>query len=173
MRIFITGMPGIGKTTLILKTAEELKKRGYRIGGMVTQELREHGKRVGFRVKALDTDEEGVLAIIGEGSPRIGRYVVNIHDLERVGVNAIRRAVRNAQIIIIDEMGAMEFKSKEFEKAVEEAINSRKPLLAVVHRRYVDKFRKFGIVYTLTHENQEKMQEKILETLSKSIDRYT
>lgn len=171
MRIFITGRPGVGKTTLVLKTVEELRKMGYRVGGMITQEVREHGRRVGFKIKALDTGEEGILAWSGEGHPRVGRYAVNIPDLERVGVGAIRRAVKNAQIIVIDEIGAMEFKSREFERAVEEAINSEKPLLAVLHRRWVDRFRKAGRVYTLSHENREEIQKDVIEMLSKSIER--
>ncbi len=173
MRIFITGKPGVGKTTLILAVVNELKERGYSVGGIITKEIREKGKRVGFMIRALDTGEEGILAMVGDGYPRIGRYAVNIPDLERIGVGAIKRAVRNAQIIVIDEIGSMEFKSREFKRAVEEAIDSGKPLLAVVHRRYVDKFRKFGGIYTLNYSNREQMMKEVLKFLLKSIERDT
>lgn len=169
MRIFITGKPGAGKTTLILGTVEELKKRGYRIGGMVTREVRERGKRVGFKIKALDTGEEGILAWVGEGHPKVGRYAVNLHDLEKVGVGAIRRAIGEADLVAIDEIGAMEFKSREFKNAVEEAVNSGKPLLAVLYRRWVDKFRGRGRIYTLSHENREAVRKEIMEMLSEAL----
>lgn len=167
MKIFVTGMPGVGKTTLVLKIAEELKSRGFRVGGMITQEVRERGKRVGFKIKALDTNEEGILAWVGEGYPRVGRYVVNIDDLNKTGVSAIRRALQNADVIIIDEIGAMEFKSREFVKVVEEALNSEKPLLATLHRRWVDKFKDRGKLHVLTVENREKIRDEILHELLK------
>jgi len=65
MKIFITGLPGVGKTTIILKVTKELKNHDLKIGGFVTQEIREKGKRVGFKIKALDTGEEGILAWAG------------------------------------------------------------------------------------------------------------
>ena len=167
MKIFVTGMPGVGKTILVLKIAEDLKKRGFKVGGMITQEVRERGKRVGFKIKALDTNEEGILAWVGEGYPRVGRYVVNIEDLNMVGVSAIRRALQNADVIIIDEIGAMEFKSREFAKAVEEALKSEKPLLATLHRRWVDKFKDRGELYVLTVENRKKIRDEILHELLK------
>jgi len=167
MKIFVTGMPGVGKTTLVLKIAEDFKKRGFKIGGMITQEVRERGRRVGFKVKALDTNEEGILAWVGEGYPRVGKYAVNLEDLNRVGVSAIRRALQNADVIIIDEIGAMEFKSREFAKAVEEALKSEKPLLATLHRRWVDKFKDRGELYVLTVENRKKIRDEILHELLK------
>ncbi|MEK7203909.1 MAG: nucleoside-triphosphatase, partial [candidate division NC10 bacterium] len=47
----ITGAPGSGKTTLIRAVLAELPAKA---GGFVTEEIREGGERVGFRVSALD-----------------------------------------------------------------------------------------------------------------------
>ena len=173
MRIFVTGKPGVGKTTLILKVAEELRARSFRVGGMVTQDVREHGRRVGFKIRALDTGEEGILAWIGEGHPKVGRYAVNLSDLERIGVESIRRAINNADLIIIDEIGAMELKRGKFEKVLEEAINSEKPMLAVLHRKLVDQFRGMGRIYTVSYENRERLKDGIVDILLKSIERNT
>ena len=57
MRIFITGMPGVGKTTLALKIAEGLKDLGYKVGGFITKEIRKNGRRVGFKIITLDTND--------------------------------------------------------------------------------------------------------------------
>ncbi|RLE84656.1 MAG: NTPase, partial [Thermoprotei archaeon] len=46
--VLVTGRPGIGKTTAVLRAAEELRRRGLRIGGMVSREVRRGGVRVGF-----------------------------------------------------------------------------------------------------------------------------
>jgi nucleoside-triphosphatase THEP1 len=46
----ITGVPGIGKTTAVIRTARTLKDRGLTVGGVISREL-----RLGFlsRVTAL------------------------------------------------------------------------------------------------------------------------
>jgi len=165
MKIFITGLPGVGKTTIILKVTKELKNHDLKIGGFVTQEIREKGKRVGFKIKALDTGEEGILAWAGNGYPRVGKYVVNLKDINNIAVSAIRRAIENADVIIIDEIGAMEYKSREFAKSIDEVIKSEKVLLATVHRRYIDRFKTLGRVYVLTPENREQIRQEIIESL--------
>ena len=95
----------------------------------------------------------------------MGKYVVNLEDLTHVGLSAIRRALKNADLIIIDEIGAMEYKSKEFAEAVKEVIKSKKPLLATVHRRYTGRFKNFGTLYTLTLDNRETIRCEIIKNL--------
>lgn len=163
LRIFISGNPGVGKTTLILKVIRALEERGISAGGFITQEVRERGRRTGFKIRALDTGEEGILAWEGTGGPRIGRYSVNIRDLNEIGVKAVYRALRKADLVVIDEIGAMEFKSVEFSKALEEVLRSRKPLLAVLHRRWVGKFGGYGELYYLSIKNRERIGEEVVK----------
>lgn len=47
---FITGRPGVGKTTVLLNVANGLRDKGYSVGGMLSRELREEGARVGFEL---------------------------------------------------------------------------------------------------------------------------
>ena len=162
MRIFITGMPGVGKTTLALKVAERLKDLGYKVGGFITKEIRKDGRRVGFKIITLDTNEEAILAYVGEGEIKVGKYAVFVENLDKVGVEAIKRALKDSDIIIIDELGTMEFKSKTFSKVVDEVIKSNKPLLAILHRNWVNKFKDKGELYYLTAENRDELFEEIL-----------
>lgn len=140
VRVFLTGEPGVGKTTIILKVVQELQSRGIMVGGMTSGEIRMGGSRVGFQVEDISTREVGELAKLGQtfpGAPRVGRYGVNLADVERVGVAAIRRALKVANVVIVDEIGPMELKSPQFVHAMEDALASTKNLLGTLHRRTI------------------------------------
>ena len=102
--IFITGKPGCGKTTLIKEISKELKPK---IFGFYTEEIREKEKRVGFKIKTLDK-KEGILAHIKFKSKyQVGKYKVNLKDLEEIGVSALEKAIKEKKIVLIDEIGKM------------------------------------------------------------------
>jgi len=46
--LLLTGAPGVGKTTLVRRAAEGLS--GLRVAGFTTEEIRDGGRRRGFRV---------------------------------------------------------------------------------------------------------------------------
>lgn len=127
--ILVTGRPGVGKTTLILRVLEGLK---IDAGGFYTLELREGGRRVGFELCTLG-GRKGVLAHTAIKSPyRVGRYGVDLKSLEELGVEAITGAIRARSLIIIDEIGKMEVYSKKFREKVIEALDSSTPVLATI-----------------------------------------
>ncbi len=139
-RVFyaLTGLPGSGKTTAILKVVDRLKDLGIRVGGMYTQEIREHGRRIGFAVKRIGGGE-GILAHVNLGSgPRLGRYGVNLKDLEEVGVAAILEAMESMDVVVVDEVGPMELYSERFRHAVEKLLYSGKHTILTVHYRSRD-----------------------------------
>jgi len=132
MKVVVTGQPGVGKTTLVERVLAEVPLRA---GGMITREIRKVGRRVGFAVIDVATGREGVLAHIHlPHGPRLGRYRVNLEDLEEVGAAAIEWAVEHAELIVVDEVGPMELKSLRFVAAVERALEAPKHLLLTVHR---------------------------------------
>jgi nucleoside-triphosphatase len=135
-RIFLTGEPGSGKTTVAKRAAELLEVRGFKVGGMVSKEIRESGSRKGFGIEDFTTHEEGLLADVGSSNgPHVGRYTVNIHDLNELGVRAILKAVEAADVILVDELGPMELHSPRFIESVETALSSRKHVLGTIHKR--------------------------------------
>ena len=136
LRIFLTGEPGCGKTTVIKKISATLADRGMKIGGIISGEVRQGAVRVGFNLEDLLTHETGILAYINlNDGPRVGKYRVNLSDIERVGATAIRRAVQEADVVIADELGPMELHSTPFIEAVEMALRSQKHLIATIHKR--------------------------------------
>ncbi|MEM2876059.1 MAG: NTPase, partial [Candidatus Bathyarchaeia archaeon] len=139
--IFVTGKPGVGKSTLIRKVSEKIKERGYSVGGMLTTEIREDGVRVGFSIIDLESGRMGILAHIRQDEgPRIGKYKVNLNDLDSVGVKSVENAVEKADVVFIDEVGPMELKSRRFFEALMKAVSSSKPLVATVHHSLTESF---------------------------------
>lgn len=137
--ILVTGRPGVGKTTVLLRAVEMLKAKGYKIGGIITREIREHNMRVGFEIQDIYTGKKGWLAHVNQPTgPQVSRYRVNLEDLDDVGASAIFDAVKNADIVIIDEIGPMELFSKTFKDAVTYAVESGKPVVGTIHFRARD-----------------------------------
>lgn len=170
---FITGPPGIGKTTILLRTAEALEKKRYKLGGMLSSEAREKGIRVGFEIIDFETKKRGWLAHVRQpNGPQVGRYRVNLADLESVGAVAIRNAVANAQIIVIDEIGPMELHSSAFREAVAEALECEKPVVGVIHERarddLIDSVRKNDEVEIVqaTHANRDELHRYLIEKVN-------
>lgn len=165
--IFITGKPGCGKTSLIM---EILKEHCLEAGGFYTQEIREKGQRLGFKIIALD-GKEGILAHANIKSPyQVSKYKVNIKDLEEIGVGSILEAVEKNKVIIIDEIGKMEMFSEKFKKAVISALDSKNKVLGTIKltpSSFTDKIknRKDTKIFYLTRENRQNIKEKILNYL--------
>ncbi len=131
-RVLLTGRPGSGKTTLIKRILNEVPQR---CGGFYTEEIRDHGSRVGFKVVALEGGE-AVFAHVDFTTPeRVGKYRLDLSALEAVGVNAIRKAVHGERLIVIDEIGPMEIRSVVFREAVNDALDSELPVLATIFSR--------------------------------------
>lgn len=168
--LLLTGSPGAGKSTVLSHVVEALRARGYRVGGMISHEMRSNMMRVGFEILDLSTGQRGWLAHVSKtAGPQVGRYRVNLGDLDGIGVQAILRAVQDSDVVAIDEVGPMELFSEKFQDAVRKAVESKKPILGIVHwkakNRLVDELRANvdAQVYVVTRENREKLQEIIIE----------
>jgi len=131
-KVLLTGRPGCGKTTLIKRVVNKLKLPA---GGFYTEEIREHGQRVGFKIVTLD-GETAVLAHVDFKTPqRLGKYGLDLSGLETVGVAALREAMRVRQLVVLDEIGPMELRSAIFRDIVTKAFDTGVPILATITAR--------------------------------------
>ena len=127
--LLITGLPGIGKTTLIKKLSEELKH--LLPVGFYTEEIREAGQRKGFELVSLNA-KRGLLSHKDIKSPyRIGQYKVDIEGFENF-LDSIPFFDPSKRLIIIDEIGKMECLSDPFRNLLKRIFNSGKLVIATI-----------------------------------------
>ena len=161
--ILICGPPGVGKTTLIKKILENIDLKA---GGFYTEEIKENNRRVGFKIISLD-NQEGILAHISiKGAKRVGRYGVNIYDLENIGVKSLSQALRDDDLIIIDEIGKMEIFSDKFKEKVLACLNSEKFVVATIGiggDKYISRIKERDdvIVFKMNRENRDRLIDRI------------
>lgn len=167
--ILICGPPGVGKTTLIKKILEKLNLKA---GGFYTEEIKENNRRVGFKIISLD-NQKGILAHISiKGAKRVGRYGVNIDDLEGIGVKSLGRALRNEDLVIIDEIGKMEIFSDKFKEKVLDCLHSEKFVLATIGiggDKYISRIKERDdvIVFEMNRENRDMLIDRISSLILK------
>ena len=83
----------------------------------------------------------------------MSKYGVDTENLDKIGVSALRRAIQECDIVVIDEIGKMELFSLAFREAVLEAIGSGKRLLGTImlaHHPWADQIKQDPRVKVLT-----------------------
>ena len=123
--ILLTGQPGIGKSTIIRKVVSLL---GGKAGGFYTREVRTGGKRTGFQIVTVDGHSDYLASkdlniIFAKEAPFKG-YRINLEAIETIVVPSLYRALEQGQIVIIDEIGPMEFISARFRQVVVDILAS-------------------------------------------------
>jgi len=159
----LTGLPGIGKTSLIKKMADLLKPA--RPAGFYTSEIREGGIRTGFEIRDLGGERAILSHIDIKGPHKVGKYGVDVNAFEAYLKSADLLA-SPAPVIIIDEIGKMECFSKLFQDLVIRLLDSEKVVVASISlrgERFIDqiKTRKDIGVFVVLRENRDELAEML------------
>ena len=149
-KIGITGLPRSGKSAVMQKVVsmladervEEMRARGDDVeaakllGGMRCEPLVEEGERVGFKCINYQTGEEAVMAHKNiDSRTRVLGYGIDPEALDRVAVPAIREAMEEYEVIVIDEIGKFSVESEAFVEIVRKAMEVDKPTLVTLHKK--------------------------------------
>jgi nucleoside-triphosphatase len=176
--LLLTGAPGVGKTTVLVKTVAALKAKGITVGGMISQEAREGSTRVGFEIVDLTNGKRGWLAHVNQQTgPQVGKYRVNLKDLEEIGTKAITEATEKVDVIAIDEIGPIELYLQKFKQAVKQALESKKLVLAVVHSKAQDplitqaKEREDAEIFSVTISNRDSLPQLLTSQATATFNR--
>jgi nucleoside-triphosphatase len=165
----------VGKTTIIQSIANKL---GGTAGGFYTAEIRQGGRRLGFKIVTLE-GREGILSHVDvKGPPRVSKYGVNVRDLEEIGVAALLRAMKESKYVVVDEIGKMELCSQRFREAIAAAIAGDSLVVGTVMKSpnpWVDELKSLPQVTVLevTEANRDHMVQHALGLLGTSREAHT
>ena len=177
-KLFITGKPGVGKTTLIEYLYKFLKKNlpSFFYSGFITKEIKEKGKRTGFKIILLNSkNKEFLLAKVKnllskksvKNYPFIGKYAVFVENLNNVlELLKKERHRKEKTIFVIDEIGKMECLSSQFCNFVENILNSETYLIATLGKGdfpFLKKVRKYTPAFfcNVTLQNRDFLKDRL------------
>ncbi len=180
--IAITGRPGVGKSTIFFKILNKLRECGVRACGFYCPEVREGGKRIGFKIIEVDGEREGWLALSLDrakamGYPtsgkRIGRYIVIESEALDVALYSLNKCESSGvNIVAIDELGPMELSIPTLRKRLVDVLKRADNALLVIHRNLNDReilsvLSSKGVqTYVVTEYNRAHLHEEIFKKLS-------
>jgi nucleoside-triphosphatase len=165
MNILITGVPGVGKTTLIKNLAEVLNP--VHPVGFYTAEVREERTRRGFEWISLD-GRRGLLSHTDiQSRHRVGKYKVDIEGFENL-LGSLPFFSPSTRLIIIDEIGKMECLSDRFKTWLKECLDSEKWVIATIALKgtgFIEAVKKRHDVrlFEMTQENRDSLLNEILK----------
>jgi nucleoside-triphosphatase len=169
IRLLLEGRPGVGKTTVVRRLVDLLRRGDLAVSGFTTEEIREGGRRLGFAIESLDGDRAVMAHTDISGPPRVGKYGVDLGTFERIALPTLSAAT-SSDVMVIDELGKMELASAAFRDAVIHAFESKVDVVATVHRfhhPFTDalKRRSDVEVVSVTERSRDRLPEELVARL--------
>jgi nucleoside-triphosphatase len=170
--LLITGLPGVGKTTLIKKLSEALQS--LHPVGFYTEEIREEGVRKGFELMSLEGKRK-LLSHKEIRSPyKVGQYKVDIKGFEDF-LGSISFFDPFTRFIIIDEIGKMECLSLRFQEILKEILDSEKWMIGTIALKGSGliaevKERKDVKLFEITTKNRDSLLKEISDFLNQTLN---
>jgi nucleoside-triphosphatase len=168
--LLITGMPGVGKTTVIRRVADELGADGLR--GFYTEEIRKGGERLGFRLVGFEGSAHVIAHVDFPKRQRVGKYGVDVQALDNA--MPLLRPDPAARVYLVDEIGKMECLSERFVAAMRALIAGSTPIIATIGARgggFIAEVKRGSEceLWELTHANRDDMPARVLAWLAERL----
>lgn len=157
--IFVTGAIQIGKSTVINKVLK--RHSDFQIGGFRTLPIFEGELRKGFVLQSFDGRQK-VFAHRDMQSQHVHDvYRFDLSVFESFGVELLDSALRNSQMIIMDEIGQMERNAIQFRKKIFQCLDSDTYVLGAVQQRsrwFIDKICKRNDTDIIVIDNSNRVE---------------
>jgi len=169
VNLLLTGVPGVGKSTLINKLLNRLAPQLKRsVGGYYTTRTVTDSSRV-FYLNDHRTGEQ-----IRMASWQDGKLDVNYSAFDDFGVRSLSSALEINDIIVLDELGRFEEPCETFKSSVHAVLSSDKMVLGVLKvcdSPFIDsiKARDDVTVYTVTEQNRDAAFSELLKLIANSL----
>ena len=164
----LTGILGIGKTTLVRQVAVRLQQN--RLAGFYTEEIRESGQRHGFRLVTFN-GEQGISAHVDFNNHcSVGKYGVDVGAIGAFA-DAAPAIADDIDVYIIDEIGKMECLSPRFISSMKRLLDSDKTTIATVvtkGRGLIEQAKRWqsSLLWEITHTNRDALVSQVITWLS-------
>jgi nucleoside-triphosphatase len=165
--LWLTGAPGVGKTTVIQRVAAALSNQS--LGGFCTEEIRRGGIRQGFRLESFRGGSAVMAHVDFPKRYRVGRYGVDVGAIDELSSTALSREPP-ADIYLVDEVGKMECMSTRFIHALRGLLEGPCTIVGTIARSgggpIADLKRWPGsTLWEVTRDNREEMPTRVLAWL--------
>jgi nucleoside-triphosphatase len=162
--VLITGVPGVGKTTLVKKICVALKERHP--VGFYTAEIRKEGVRKGFELVDLDSRRAILSHVEINSTCCVGKYGVDVAGFDAF-LDSIPFFATETDLIVIDEIGKMECFSSRFGSVLERVLNSETLVIATIAIKGSGiiaeaKDRKDVKLFQITRKNRDSILQEIV-----------
>ena len=166
--ILLTGLPRVGKTTVIRQVADGLGKQ--RMGGFYTEEIRDRTDRLGFQIITFDGQKQVMAHIDFPMTLHVGRYGVDLEAIDSLAVPALT-SDEQVDLYLIDEIGKMECLSNLFVQAMRQLVQSGKPIVATVAQMgdgFIKEIKDHpsAWIWEVTQKNRNQMPGRVLNWIA-------
>ena len=173
MHVFLTGAPGVGKSTILNRAIDEyhITPGGFRtIGESVPQGMPSYVSLFPCANKEMSGAKVAYRSGVG------WRFEAYPEVFDTVGVAALTDR-GGAELILMDELGFMEREAYLFQNKVLELLDGELPILGVIKERdeernipFLDRVRehKNVVIWTVNMINRGQVEEKVKSWLMKN-----
>ncbi|CAO5678773.1 MAG: hypothetical protein HEEMFOPI_00409 [Holosporales bacterium] len=159
MKIFITGEPGVGKSTLLNQLIKTNEHRT--IMGCVVDAVKKDEKRSGFKIRYIPSNKETVLASKEEhlSDYYISKYSVNVEGIEKELIPYMEKMTNapNIDLIIFDEIGRMQNATPLFLKQLDQLLKKETIIISTLvlyDEEWARKYKTSDFQIKITKENR-------------------